>query len=149
MGNTWFLGSAGDPYQGTNEAIGFWLGPAKGGFDMHLPSCSDELIDWTDEATQILRLFLQKGVSRQFAKSRPDSKRKYLKLSIKPLVLASSTQECQHLPSLGLIERVRFFAENVSLPPRKGIAANQITSSCCAMSRWLSWYQVWTSHHSL
>ena len=119
MGNWLFAGfRSQNSYTYASKVTGFWLGPARAGFDMHFPSCSDELIDWTDEATQILRLFLQKGVSRRLSGGRYEPQQQnaksYQGVSIQPKILASSEDVCRQLASLEVIERIRFFANDVS-----------------------------------
>lgn len=93
----------------------FWIGPVKSGHDSYFPSCSDELLDWTYEASVMFQLYLQKGISRRGvymdknpAEDVPSA------ITFLPLVLKSSYETVPSIPSMTILDRIRFFAENVS-----------------------------------
>lgn len=101
---------------GNEDGRNFWLGTEhQRSLDSHFPSCSDELLDWTFEASVMFHLYLNKGVSRRGAKmdkdpavNAPES------ITFIPYVLTSSCEDVQKIPSMNMLNRLRFFADNVS-----------------------------------
>ena len=109
MGNHF---SFGRHFQGS---LNFWMGPAQRSFDSRFPSCSDELLDWAFEASEMFELYLRKGVSRRGANKADEvDPGKPTCVTFIPFVLKSSIKSVQDLPSMSLLNRMRFLAENVS-----------------------------------
>jgi hypothetical protein len=122
------------------SGLNFWMGPVQAGFDSHFPTCSDELLDWTFEASEMFQLYLRKGVSRRGTKENQAEQDKPLSMTFVPFVLKSSSKSAHDIPSMSILNRMRFLAENVSQNPIKSL---DNTAFCCIGLRLFSYNAVY------
>jgi hypothetical protein len=122
MGNRFSLGRH-FLWRKDEGGLSFWMGPAQPGFDSHFPSCSDELLDWTFEASEMFQLYLRKGVSRRDTKDNKIEEAQLPTVTFIPFVLKSSSKSVHDIPSMSTLNRIRFLAENVSDSRKKSLDA--------------------------
>lgn len=94
--------------------LNYWMGPAKTSWNHHFPSCTDELLDWTSEASRMFDLFLRKGVSRrrELVKTAPLLE-DLREVTFLPCILPSAKEDAKKLSSMKLLDRICFLDENM------------------------------------
>jgi hypothetical protein len=92
----------------TEHSFCFWVGQ-KPQFETPIPSCWEELIDWTQDASRVLQIF------RRRQKLYDDGKEDFCdETQFIPYVAEEKSEEVYSLASLSMIDRAGFYAENVS-----------------------------------
>ena len=115
MGNQFSLGRH---FFWINESGGldFWVGKTH---TKRFPECSDELLDLTCAASEMFQLYLRKGVSRRGGKNVRNAEQGTMtSITFLPFVLKSSSESVNEIPMMNTLDRLQFFAENVSVQNR-------------------------------
>jgi hypothetical protein len=82
-----------------------------------MPSCWDELLDWTEDASHIFHIFLKLQSSDVDANTETSEDAPNVEaatLYFQPFVLKQEETQLNEIPSLNMIDQAAFLAENVS-----------------------------------
>ena len=86
-------------------SLAFWIGnmPSPG----PLPSCWDELSDWTNDASEVFQVYLR------IRRAEADVETVDEEMQFLPFVASDKSSAVYDLPSMEWLQRAQFFAENV------------------------------------
>ena len=108
--------------QDEDRSAAFWIGcmPNPG----PLPSCWDELVDWTEDATEIFQVYLR------IRKAEADDASIEEEMQFIPFVSREKSAQIHSLPSWKWLQRAQFFAENVRVSRSAELRKSLISHPC-------------------
>jgi hypothetical protein len=118
MGNQTFALGQRSVLRWDNSGFHFWVGPMET-TAVHFPTCWDELLDWTEEASNIFQHYLRiriagKETTTYTNRMEVADHESDMELHFIPHVLKSAGDQIRNLPSMEYLDRIKYLAENVS-----------------------------------
>jgi hypothetical protein len=117
MGNLTFALGQRFALRWDNSGFHFWVGPMET-TAAHFPTCWDELLDWTEEASNIFQHYLRIRIAGQetttYATPMEEADHESnTELQFIPHLLKSAEDQIRNLPSMEYLDRIKYLAEIV------------------------------------